>query len=88
LTTINNGPTGHGFDPEADAGFYAALRHTLDSRVALIELEANINDKASPTPSLNAFARFGPKGLLAGTGGKGEYSQPLLGIMSPADGTT
>jgi uncharacterized protein (UPF0261 family) len=39
-------PDGPWIDPEADAGFYAALRHTLDSRVALIELEANINDKA------------------------------------------
>jgi uncharacterized protein (UPF0261 family) len=39
-------PDGPWIDPETDAGFYAALRHTLDSRVALIELEANINDKA------------------------------------------
>jgi uncharacterized protein (UPF0261 family) len=39
-------PDGPWIDAEADDGFYIALRQTLDPRIPLVELEANINDKA------------------------------------------
>jgi uncharacterized protein (UPF0261 family) len=39
-------PDGPWIAPEVDAGFHEALRRALDSRIELIEIEANINDSS------------------------------------------
>jgi Uncharacterised protein family (UPF0261) len=63
-------PDGPWIDPETDASFYTALRNTLDSRIALIELEANINDKAFADAVAQRFCALWAESL-AGTGDRG-----------------